>query len=288
MKTTNATAIPTIPAVDFFGAQVTRMILGDNPFNGHSYIPDIHSDDEMLDFYTADQCVKAMFEAEENGVNTFMALASPFILRVIRQYRNDGGKMHIMFQSYPPIDLEVNINQMMACKPIAIYHQGGTFDYLCEEEQFDEIRRRIALIRSSGVAAGLGTHVPEILLQSEQEKWDVDFYMACLYNARRTQRGQQSGFITGKSKQLVFYREDPPLMFEAIKKSAKPCIAFKIFAGGQIFYGKSGNEIPAAAETAIKETYDNIKPNDMICVGVFQKEKNQIKENCDMAKKILL
>ena len=27
-----------IPSVDFFGTQVTRLILGDNPFNGHSYI----------------------------------------------------------------------------------------------------------------------------------------------------------------------------------------------------------------------------------------------------------
>lgn len=276
-----------IPSTDFFGIQVSRMILGDNPFNGHSYIPDIYSDDEMLDYYTADRCVKSLFEAEENGINTYMALASPFILRVIRQYRNQGGKMHIMFQSYPPIDLEVNINQMMACNPIAIYHQGGTFDYICEEGQTDEIHKRLELIRSSGVASGLGTHVPETVIQSEHEKWDVDFYMTCLYNARKTQRGQQSGFITGKPKQLVFYHEDRLLMFEAIRKAKKPCIAFKIFAGGQIFYGKTEAEIPETAEAAIKETYDNIKPNDMICVGVFQKEKNQIKENADAAKKSL-
>jgi len=276
-----------IPTIDFFGTQVTRMILGDNPFNGHSYIPDIHSDDEMLDFYTADKCVRALFEAEDNGINTFMALASPFILRVIRQYRNEGGKMHIMFQSYPPIELAVNINQMMACEPIAIYHQGGTFDYICERGQAEEIQKRIELIRASGVAAGIGTHVPETVLQAEEEKWDVDFYMVCLYNARKTQRGQQSGFITGKPKQLVFYPDDRFLMFDAIKKVSKPCIAFKIFAGGQIFVGKSESEIVIAAETAIKESYDNIKPNDVICVGVFQKEKNQIKENADMAKKIL-
>ena len=282
-----------IPKVNFFGNQVTRLILGDNPFNGHSYIPDIHSEDEMLDYYTAERCVKTLFEAEENGINAYMALASPFILRVIRQYRNEGGKMNIMFQSYPAIDLEININQMMACDPIAIYHQGGTFDYMCETNQTnqinktDEIHKKIALIRSSGVAAGIGTHVPETVMQSEREKWDIDFYMVCLYNARKTQRGQQSGFITGKSKQLIFYHEDRLLMFDAIKKSRKPCIAFKIFAGGQMFQGKPESEIPGIAENAIKETFDNIKPTDMICVGVFQKEKNQIKENADIVKKIL-
>ena len=56
-----------LPTVNFFGAPVTRLILGDNPFNGHSYIKDIHSGDEMMDFYTADECVRALFEAEENA-----------------------------------------------------------------------------------------------------------------------------------------------------------------------------------------------------------------------------
>ena len=276
-----------IPTVDFFGTQVTRLILGDNPFCGHSYLSDINSGTEMLDFYTADQCVRALFEAEENGINTYMALADPFILRIIRQYRNEGGKMNIMFQSYPPIDLQVNIGQMMACNPIGIYHQGGAFDYMCESGEIDELHRRLELIRSAGVAAGLGTHVPETAIQAERENWDVDFYMLCLYNARRTQRGQQSGFITGKPKQLVFYPEDKTLMFDAIREVKKPCIAFKIFAGGQIFHKKSEAEIPGIAEAAIKEAYANIKPSDTICIGVFQKDKNQIKENADIVKKVL-
>jgi len=276
-----------IKTVDFFGTQITRLILGDNPFNGHSYIPDIHNDGEMLDYYTADKCVQALFEAEANGVNAFMALGSPFILRVIRQFRNEGGKMHIMFQSYPAIDLEVNIHQMMECQPIAIYHQGGSFDYMCEMGQTEEIHKRLGLIRSSGVVTGLGTHVPETILQAEAENWDVDFHMVCLYNARKTQRGQQSGFITGKPKQLVFYPDDRFLMFDAIQRASKPCIAFKIFAGGQIFYNKNEAEIPAVAEGAIKETFANIKPNDMICLGVFQKEKNQVRENADIVKRVL-
>jgi hypothetical protein len=27
-----------LATVDFFGSQISRLILGDNPFNGHSYI----------------------------------------------------------------------------------------------------------------------------------------------------------------------------------------------------------------------------------------------------------
>ena len=273
---------------DFLGIQVTRMILGDNPFNGHSYITDIHSGAEMMDYYTAEKCVRTLFEAEEYGLNTFLPLGDPFSLRVIRQYRNEGGKMNIIFQSYPALDLKTNIWQMMACNPIGIYLHGGTADYCTEVGQIDEIHEKLALIRETGIKTGLGTHVPETLLRAEQEGWDADFYLACIYNARRTQRGEKSGFITGKTKEnLVFFPEDPPFMANAIKAVKKPCIAYKIFAGGQIFYGKTPEEISAAAENAIKETFENIKPQDIICVGVYQKFKNQLKENADIVNKIL-
>jgi hypothetical protein len=276
-----------IPSVDFFGRKVTRLILGDNPFNGHSYIEDIHSGDEMIDYYTADNCVKALFEAEQNGINTYMALAEPFVLRVVRQYKNEGGKMNIMFQTYPALDLEVNLQMMLKCSPVGIYHQGGTADLYCENGQVDILRQRIKIIKDSGIPAGLGTHVPETVLQAEEEGWGADFYVTCLYNARRTQRGQQSGFITGKSKALVFYPEDRFLMFDVIKQVEKPFIAFKIFAGGQVFIGRKPEEVPYVAEAFVKETYENIKPSDMVMVGVFQKYKNQIKENTDIVKNIL-
>ena len=272
---------------EFCGLQISRLILGDNPFNGHSYIVDEHDGGEMMDFYTADVILKTLFEAESYGINAYLALADPFIIRILRQYRNEGGKMKIIFQSYPPVDLEVNINQMMGCDPIGIYHQGGTLDYLCEEGQTDELRRRLALIKASGVKAGLGTHVPETILQAEREDWGMDFYMACLYNARRTQRGQQSGFITGKPKQLVFYPEDPPFMYEAIRKVDKPCIAFKIFAGGQIFSGKEPGEIPAIVKSAFEQAYANIKTNDVACIGVFQKHGDQLKADAEIADQVL-
>jgi len=273
--------------VNFYGTKVSRLILGDNPFCGHSYIEGIHSGNEMMDFYTADKCVETLFEAEALGINTYMALADPFILRVIRQYRNQGGKMNLIFQSYPPIALEVNLRQMLECEPIAVYHQGGTFEMLLEEGKEDEARSRLELIKKSGVKAGLGTHIPELLLRAEKENWGMDFYMACLYNARKQQRGQQSGFITGKPKELVFYPGDPPLMYEAVKQVAKPCIVFKAFAGGQVFTGKTPDEIPGVIKSIFTDIYSNIKPIDMNCIGVFQKEKNQLRENADIANKIL-
>ena len=182
-----------IPQVDFFGTQVTRLIVGDNPFSGHSYIPDIANGNEMMDYYTAERIVETLFEAERAGYNTYLPLACPFIQRVIRQYRNEGGTMKLIFQPYPPINLDVNLRQMMDWNPIAIYHQGTTTDYMVENGMIEELKDNIKRIKDAGVPAGLGTHVPETILRAEEEDWGVDFYMSCLYNARRTQRGEESG-----------------------------------------------------------------------------------------------
>lgn len=273
---------------DFLGTQVFRLVLGDNPFTGHSYIPEIYNGEEMINYYTADKCVEALFSAEKNGIDTFVALGQTFILRVINQYRNQGGKMNIVFQSYPPMALKTNLRLMKECDPIGIYHQGSTADYMCETGQVDLLRERIQLIKDTGIPAGLGTHVPETVFQAEEEDWGADFYMTCLYNARKTQRGEQSGFITGKAKHLVFYPEDRFEMFKVIKRINKPCIAFKVFGGGQIFYDKKQEEIPGVIKKAFKETYENIKENDLVCVGAFQKYKNQIKENVDIVKEVLI
>ena len=276
-----------IPTVDFLGHKVSRLTLGDNPFNGHSYIREVHSGDEMMDYYSAQNCVRTLFEAQEHGINTYIALADPFVMRVIRQYRLEGGRMNIIFQSFPPIEFDVNVQMMLKYDPIAIYHQGGTADFMVETGQVDQLRERIQMIKDAGIPVGLGTHEPDTVLRAETEGWGADFYMTCLYNARKTQRGQQSGFITGKPKDLVFYPDDRLLMFDVIRQVKKPCIAFKIFAGGQMFCGKTPEQIPALAENALREAYDNIKPCDLACIGVFQKHKDELRENTDFVKKIL-
>ncbi|GHV42360.1 hypothetical protein AGMMS49546_20680 [Spirochaetia bacterium] len=275
-----------LPTVDFFGTPVTRLIIGDNSMEGLSYIPKQYLSSEMMDYWTADKCVKALFEAEKNGCNAYMAVADPFLLRVIRQYKNEGGKMHIMFQTYPPIDLAVSKVQMKRLNPIAVYHQGTTADIWLEEGKVDYLRDRIKQLKDMGIPTGLATHVPEIVIRAEEENWGLDYYMTCLQNSRKYEK-EESTFLTGKEKTIVFRLNDRWDMFKVIKQIQKPCIVFKIFAGGQMFYDKTEAEIPGLIEKSMREVYTNIKPNDIVLVGAFQKYKNQIKENAEICAKVL-
>ncbi|MDR1972788.1 MAG: hypothetical protein LBQ46_12810 [Treponema sp.] len=275
-----------LPRVDFFGIPVTRLITGDNSMEGLSYIPRRHPSSEMLDYWTADKCVEALFEAERCGYNTYMAVADPFLLRVIRQYKNEGGTMGIMFQTYPPIDLDVSMVQMGKLGPAAVYHQGTTADIWLEEGKADFLRERIKRLKGMGLPTGLATHVPEVLKRAEDEDWGLDFYMVCLQNSRKYEK-EESTFLTGKEKTISFRPGDRWDMFPVIRAVGKPCIVFKIFAGGQLFYDRTEEEIPGLIEKSMREVYGNIKSGDIVLTGAFQKYKNQIRENAEIAARVL-
>lgn len=269
--------------VNFFGHQISKLIIGDNPITGHSYIEDKITGREMKSWYTAERIKETLREIERCGYNTMLPLADPYIIRILQEYQMEGGKLQFIFQPYMPMNQEVSMRQMMEVNTIGIYHQGTTTDYLYEQGHCDEIRRQMEQYRKMGVPVGLGTHMPEVIERSEDENWGADFYVACLQNARRDRHGEPSGFITGKTKaQLIFYPEDRPVMLNLLKQIKKPVIAYKIFAGGQIFLNKTEEEKPAIIKGVYEEVFSALKPDDVAAIGVFQRDSNQVRENAEL------
>ena len=56
--------------VDFFGHKVSKLIIGDNPYNGHSYITKHIPGEEMKNYYTEDKILEEIYKMEELGINT--------------------------------------------------------------------------------------------------------------------------------------------------------------------------------------------------------------------------
>jgi hypothetical protein len=279
-----------LPTVNFFGTEVTRLILGDNPVHGHTYIHDIFTSEEMTSFYTGEKIIEMLTAAETAGYNTILALASPVMLNALREFRARGGKLHIIFQTYPPcIDrFAENVDEMMEFNPLAIYHQGSTGETLLENGDVETYLANVETIRKTGLPAGMAFHDPENVLRAESEKWGADFYTLCPYNSRCNRKGHQSSFITGESKSdLVFHPDDRFTMFEIIREIHKPVVVIKALAGGQILIGKTEAEYPAVIEKYLAEAFGNIKNTDLICVGVFQRDGNQIAQNAEIARGIL-
>ena len=113
-----------LPTVNFFGTQISRLILGDNPFNGHSYIADKTSGTEMMNYYSEEKIIETLFLAQRYGMNTWLPLADPYIIRIIQHFRSMGGKMNTIFQTCPWYGYELNMNQLMGCSSDSFLSSG--------------------------------------------------------------------------------------------------------------------------------------------------------------------
>jgi hypothetical protein len=66
-----------------------------------------------------------------------------------------------------------------------------------------------------------------------------------------------------------------------LAKVSKPCIAYKILGANRHC------RTPASVEAALRLALENLKPTDVILVGMWQKYKDQVAENASLVRKIL-
>jgi hypothetical protein len=253
----------TLPTIRLGKHQVSRLIVGGNPFSGNSHLSR-EIDREMRDYYTVERIKATLGQCEEAGINTWQSRGDNFITRVLNEYRLDGGSIQWVAQTASERrDTISNIHQIASYDPIAIYHHGSRTDHHFRHGTFGEVEEAIDEIKSLGISAGLGTHVPEVVEYSEEKGLDPDFYMLSLYNL--TDRGDG------------YDPEDRVKATEMIRKIKKPFLGFKVMAAGR-------NEPREALEFAIR----NIKPTDAVVVGMYTKHQaRQVFENVEIVSSLL-
>ena len=164
--------LPTIKLGDF---NVSRLIIGGNPFSGNSHISSA-MDAEMEDFFTTENIKRTLFRCQECGINTMQLRADKHIFRIIREFRLEAGNLHWIAQTAPEMaSYEGNINQIIKYNPIAIYQHGTATDDLFKKGEIEELKARLQIIRKTCKLVGLGTHMPEVIEYAEENNWEIDF-----------------------------------------------------------------------------------------------------------------
>lgn len=270
-----------LPQVEFCGKSVSRLIIGGNPFSGNSH-QNAQMDAEMEDFFTTEKIKETLYKCLENGINTCQLRGDKHIFRILREFRLEGADMNWIGQTAPEMaPFEQNVNLIKRNGAFALYHHGTVTDDLFKKKEYGELERRLRVIRESGMAVGLGSHMPEVFEYAETHHWDVDFYMCCVHNLSKVDRVSSS--ITGKLNEgEPFDDEDRPLMYEFIRSTDKPCLAFKILGAGR--HCATVSDVADAFE----EAFTSIKPIDSVIVGMFPKEKDQVTEDADIVRRILV
>jgi hypothetical protein len=104
--------------------------------------------------------------------------------------------------------------------------------------------------------------------------------MTCVYDIMKL--GHVSSSVTGKfANDETYDEEDRAIMFDAIRKVPKPCLAFKILGAARRC------KTDADREAAIREAYSSIKDTDGCIVGFFQKYHDQITQVARYVKTIV-
>jgi len=256
-----------IPKVKFGQVEISRLVLGVNPFHGFSHYNGTYGT-IMREWYTQERVVEVLERSEKLGINAFNYVHMRRGLPDWRRYRAGGGRMHIVAQAYSDDPAEM----VNAVKPLAAWVQGERTDDAYRAGRLDSIRDYCKKLRQLGVSmVGVGSHIPEVLELVEQQGWDVDFYAGCVYNRRRTPEELRK-LLGGELPEMpreVYLQDDPPRMYKIFRQTAKPCFAFKILAAGRT----------ANPEAAFKQAFESIKPADFVVVGMFPRVKDEVKEN---------
>ncbi len=260
-----------VPKIEICGHEVSRLIVGGNTISGTSHFSK-SLDGEMEDYFTTDNIKKMLYQCMENGINTMQFRGDKHIMRIIREFRKEGGEMQWVAQSTPELaSFKGNVDNMNKYNPIMMYHHGVDADNLFKAGKFEELKSRLDYVKSLGIPVGLGTHMPEVIEYSEMHKWDVDFYMACVYNIsdeKKVKLSQEQG-----TEDALFDEKDIPIMYEALRSVKQPCLAFKILGAMRKCQSQE------TVQTAFNEAFANLKSNDAVVVGMFPRDIDQVRLN---------
>jgi hypothetical protein len=259
----------------FGNVEVSRLILGTNPFYGYSHFNQ-NLDHAMRQFYTPDRVCEIMRRSVSLGINAFNYVNLGRAPQDMQKFLDEGGKLHLVAQIIG--DPTPTWKQF---KPLAMYNQGEQVDRAFLNGEMDTVKDWCKKTRDLGSLVGVGTHKPEVIALVEEQNWDVDFYAGCVYHRTRTEE-EWKQTLNGNLEEVpreTYLKDDPAKMYAVMRQTKKPCFAFKILAAGRI--------PDRGIEQAFRTAFESIKPIDGVFVGMWPYRKDEIRENAEIVSRIL-
>ena len=257
-----------LKSVSFCGLEVTRLIIGANPFAGFSH-QSKERDKEMVAYYTPARIRETWARAQAAGINTMITNnTTPHVVETVAEYLESGGALQWIAQvsngPYPSMAAAVDRPVKMGCK--ALFFHGGLVDELYSRRDGATLREWVALARARRVPVGVAGHSPAA------HDWVdslglVDFHVVCFFNCGSLHAGKGDKFRLA----------DVAPAAECVRRLKKPCIAYKIMGAGRI-----------DPVMAFEYAFENIKPGDVVNVGMHRGDKDgMVEENAATVRSIL-
>jgi hypothetical protein len=253
---------PLLPTVKFHGHDVTKLIIGSNPFY--------------------ERRLETLMRAEQCGLNTWQVHYNDPTVEDWKAYRAAGGKMNVLLLADFAMTKDWTLIPKVAkeLRPIGIAHHGNRTDDRFRSGEMHIVKDFVKAVQDAGLPAGVSTHNPQVVQFIEDQGWTNDYYMTCLYRVSRTDaetRAQLGEAPLGEA----FLEKDPERMTEMVRKTKKTCFAFKLLAAGR------ATRSPEAVQKAFGYALGRIKKQDAVIVGMCPKFRDEVQENADIVRRVM-
>lgn len=253
-----------LPTMKIGDLEISRLIVGSNPFTGKSHM-NADVDADMRAHFSEETAFAMLRRCEEAGITAVQSRGSMPVMGLLHRYRQSGGKMHWLAQTGKSLaTFDEELDEMMKYQPSAVCIHGELSDELFLTGMLDRLGGLLDKIRRYGVPCGVCSHFPEALMYAEEHGLAPDYYMASVYNLFQPDRSHDIN-PTGER----FEDSDVPVMYQTIRSLSAPTIALKILGAGRKC------ETQEQVRAAFIEAFSEMKCGDGVLVGMFDKYQDQ-------------
>jgi hypothetical protein len=250
--------------IKFDDVQVTRMVIGGNPFSGFSH-QGAERDREMIHYYTTARIKEALHKAEQAGIDTVFGRTDRHIRRTLLEYWDEGGMIQWFGQTASELGDQMSaIRNAASAGAKGVYVHGGIVDYWFAQGQYELLERALETMRTCEVVAGFAGHSVEAHTWI-RDNLEPDFQM-CSYYDPSPRTNSPHHVEMEEEKWDDQHRER---MVALIQTMPWPVVHYKVFAGGN-----------KSIEEGFRFLATSMRPNDLVCIGHYLGDNpNMIAEN---------
>jgi len=247
------------------GVSLPRMLIGSNWIAGFSHTSPA-ADEQIRCRYSDRHRVAKLIEAYlEYDINAMMAIFKPNdpMLEGVKEAEDRTGKKVILIDT-PPLNMDDNaqaraeaeariaLSQEMGCT-FCFPHHSSTEQLVNKNlSQIPRLPDYLDMIRQHGMIPGLSAHMPELILYSDLNNYDVETYVQ-IYNCM--------GFLMQVEVEYIN---------KVIWEAKKPVMTIKSMAAGR-----------CSPFVGLSFSFNTIRPCDMVTLGAY--EPNEVHEDVEIA-----
>ena len=254
------------PRTEVGGISLSRMIIGTNWFLGYSHTG-VAADKMIKEQHNHYSTLAPMICAfMENGVDTMMGVfgTCPILVDAARAAEDKMGmKMHLI--DTPTMDVSDNAAARAECEKIikrsaelgcefCLVHHSSAEQLVSKlRGTIDRLDDYTSMIRNAGLVPGLSAHMPELIIYSDANGYDVETYIQ-LYNCM--------GFLMQIEIESVA---------RIIHNAKKPVMTIKPMAAGR-----------CTPFVGLNFSWNTLRDCDMVTVGCFTED--EVREDVEISR----